>query len=229
MKVCLSHKESSSPVSAGDMSECDLNKAPAIVRGERAMARQAQRARLEALSGAPGAPFFFLGLPQRLEVSHSVWQKIVHEEGVLRVALHHHDDAGRVEKLVKEWLLKQAQVVLARAFEEMLRRFGGRLRNVTCPLVMRSSARPDGLRLTVRSMKTRWGSCSRDGHVTLSAELVHVPPRLIDYVVVHELCHLSHLDHSRAFYFQLASCLPDWKERRRELAAQAWRQVRVAP
>lgn len=56
-----------------------------------------------------------------------------------------------------------------------------------------------------------------NGHITLGAELVHLPRRLIDYVAVHELCHLAHPNHSPAFWFQVATCLPDWRQRRGEL------------
>lgn len=65
-----------------------------------------------------------------------------------------------------------------------------------------------------------------DGHVTLSAELVRLPQRLVEYVAVHELCHLVHHNHSAAFYFQVATCLPDWRQRRAELRAVAHSQAR---
>lgn len=66
-------------------------------------------------------------------------------------------------------------------------------------------------------MKRRWGSCSSKGVITLNTELIKKAPELIDYVILHELCHLKIPAHNKAFYVLLESVLPDWKSRRREL------------
>lgn len=72
-------------------------------------------------------------------------------------------------------------------------------------------------KLTVRPMKTRWGSCSREGHITLNALLLSVPPFVADYVVVHELCHRHHMDHSKAFWQAVEAVLPEYKKARKWL------------
>jgi len=195
----------------------------------RAMEKLAKRRRLAPRSYVTGATVYYLGRPCRLEVTRSVWKKVVREDGVLRVALYHDEDAGRVKALVEEWFFERAREVLAAVLADMLERFGGRIRHARCPLVMRSDGQRKGLRLTVREMKTQWGSCTKDGHITLGVELIHVPRPLIEYVIVHELCHLARLDHSKAFYAQLAMCLPDWKERRDALKNHAWLQKQVQP
>ena len=193
----------------------------------RALARQAKVRRPRPLDYVTGETVYYLGKPCRLEVTRSVWKGVTQDGGVLRVALFNHSDAARVKELVEEWLREQARERLAKVLAETLERFGGQIRRAQSPLAMRSGEHPDGVRLTVRAMKTRWGSCSRDGHVTLSEELIHAPLRLIEYVAVHELCHLAQLNHSPAFYFQLASCLPDWRQRRRELQTRSWLQAQV--
>lgn len=192
-----------------------------------AMARQSQKPRLAPLKYKTGEIIFYLGKPQRLEVVRSVWKSVAHEEGVLRVALYELSNSQRVKTLVDEWFRAQAESLLAGYLLEAIERFGPRIRHAKCPLRMRSDVQPEGLRLTVRAMRTRWGSCAANGHITLSVELLHAPRRLIDYVIVHELCHLAHLNHSAAFYFQLAQCMPDWQQRRRELETHSWRQARV--
>ena len=66
----------------------------------------------------------------------------------------------------------------------------------------------------VTGAKTRFGSCSSAGHICFSWRLMQYPPEAIDYVVVHELAHLKHMNHSPAFHALVASVLPDHKQRR---------------
>ena len=71
---------------------------------------------------------------------------------------------------------------------------------------------PTQIRIT--SARRRFGSCSSEGHICYSWRLMQYPPEAIDYVVVHELAHLKHLNHSPAFHALVASVLPDHKQRR---------------
>ena len=68
-------------------------------------------------------------------------------------------------------------------------------------------------------MQRKWGSCSRRGHITLNTALCWLPPRLAEYVVVHELAHLRVFNHSKDFKAVLAQHLPDWEARAGELRA----------
>jgi predicted metal-dependent hydrolase len=65
----------------------------------------------------------------------------------------------------------------------------------------------------ITAARTRWGSCSAKGNLNFSCRLMGQPPEAIDYVVVHELCHLRHMNHSADFWRLVASVLPDYKER----------------
>src|ERR1039457_5754998 len=71
--------------------------------------------------------------------------------------------------------------------------------------------------------KTQWGSCTAHGSVRLNVQLIKLPPRLIDYVVVHELAHLRELNHSAAFWRVVESACPDYANLRGELKAVAIR------
>lgn len=71
----------------------------------------------------------------------------------------------------------------------------------------------------VRDPRTRWGSCSRRGHLSLSWRLVIAPAEVLEYVVVHELCHLREPSHSRAFWRLLEAARPGWQEQARWLRA----------
>ena len=67
---------------------------------------------------------------------------------------------------------------------------------------------------TVRVMVKRWGSCTKTGRILLHPELVAAPVSCIDYVIVHELCHLIEHSHNSRYYELLSSVMPDWAERK---------------
>lgn len=66
-------------------------------------------------------------------------------------------------------------------------------------------------RITVRHQKSRWGSCSSKGNLNFNCLLLLAPPEVLDLVVVHELCHLKVMNHSKAFYEELERAYPEWK------------------
>ncbi len=72
-------------------------------------------------------------------------------------------------------------------------------------------------RLSIRGQKTRWGSCSALGTISINWRLMQASPEILDYVVVHELCHLLHRNHSPRFWREVQGILPDYARLRREL------------
>lgn len=69
-------------------------------------------------------------------------------------------------------------------------------------------------RITIKEQRTRWGSCSSLGNLNFNWKAIMAPSPVLDYIVVHELCHLIHLNHSQDFWNLVASILPDYRERR---------------
>ena len=72
-------------------------------------------------------------------------------------------------------------------------------------------------RITIRNQKTRWGSCSSKGGLNFNCLLMLTPPEVVDYVVVHELCHRKEMNHSKAFWDEVEKALPDYKSAKRWL------------
>ncbi len=72
-------------------------------------------------------------------------------------------------------------------------------------------------RVAIRDQRTRWGSCSTKRNLNFNYKLVFLPDALVDYVIVHELCHLIEFNHSAAFWDHVARALPDYRERKKML------------
>ncbi len=72
-------------------------------------------------------------------------------------------------------------------------------------------------RITIRMQRSRWGSCSGKGNLNFNCLLMRTPDKIVDYVVVHELCHRKEMNHSSRFWAEVEKILPDYKESRKWL------------
>lgn len=107
---------------------------------------------------------------------------------------------GRLNLLLENWYRQQA--------ERFLRQRAG----VLCPRIGVSYAR-----LTIRSARTRWGSCSAKRNLNFNWKLMILPEPVIDYVVTHELAHLKEMNHSKEFWNVVAEHCPQWRRHRKWL------------
>jgi predicted metal-dependent hydrolase len=126
--------------------------------------------------------------------------------GCIHVTTKGEPTAENVRRLLDRWYRAQAEIV----FRERL---------AACHLRM-----PKGIPLPplrIRPMKTRWGSFSPQGRVTLNLWLVTMPVDCLDYVILHELCHFRIRGHGPRFWNLLERFLPDHRQRRKELNARA--------
>lgn len=104
-----------------------------------------------------------------------------------------HSDSSQLEA----WLVEEASKVIL-----------GRIKAISA----RIGVYPQ--KVSLRSQKTRWGSCSSKGNISLNWKLIFAPIEVIDYVIIHELCHLQQMNHSNAFWTLVSSYAPHYKEQR---------------
>jgi len=109
--------------------------------------------------------------------------------------------------LLQAWLKDLARVELPPRLEELATAHGFQYR-----------------RASIRLQRTRWGSCSSSGTISLNAALLFLSPHLVRHVLIHELCHTLQMDHSARFWSRVACLDPDCTRNRRELG-QAWLRV----
>ncbi|MFO7840707.1 MAG: SprT family zinc-dependent metalloprotease [Fidelibacterota bacterium] len=145
----------------------------------------------------------WLGREYRLLLNKSARASVNIQNQEIRVFLPDPGDKAAVEKRLQDWYRKEALRILTPRFWEL----SESLYELDLP----------EHKLRFYRMKRRWGSCSSKGVITLNTELIKKAPELIDYVILHELCHLKVPAHNKAFYTLLESVLPDWKTRRKEL------------
>jgi predicted metal-dependent hydrolase len=128
-----------------------------------------------------------------------------------RVSLHHGtliiyssapEDQKRTQGLLKQWYAQRAEKIFNLRLKECFRKFDYE----KCP------------RLVIRKLHKRWGSyLPRRSRIHLNPELIQASKAQIDYVIIHELCHVTHNNHSRAFYDLLTLMLPNWENVKTEL------------
>ncbi|WP_081457835.1 YgjP-like metallopeptidase domain-containing protein [Clostridium carboxidivorans] len=82
------------------------------------------------------------------------------------------------------------------------------------------------LKVTIKSQKTLWGSCSSKRNINYNYKIIMAPMEVVDYIVVHELCHLIHMNHSKQYWNTVQSILPDYKIRRRWLKDNGFKLMR---
>jgi predicted metal-dependent hydrolase len=166
---------------------------------------------------ADGAHLLHLGhwLVLRLRMGGRAQAGIVGEELVVQLpagALAEQDD---IEAAIRRWQRREADKLFP-------------VRLAFCHEAMKALHLPFP-EMRIRRMRSRWGSCSSKGVITLNLELMRMPLDCIDYVVIHELCHLLEFHHGPAFYALQERFMPDWQERKTRLQKLAREQYLMGP
>ena len=150
-----------------------------------------------------GETHLHLGRQYRLKVISGDVASVKLSRGYLTVTVSGVPDRERVRTMLHRWNLERAKDV----FEEVL------IKTLTRSNIAQHP------RIIVRAMQSRWGSLSRAGTMTLNSQLIRAPRACIEYVITHELCHLTHRDHDASFYRTLGQLMPDWEKRKQRLEA----------
>ena len=147
-----------------------------------------------------GETFVYLGRQYRLKVTQD-YKRVAKLNGpFLQAVVPDRTDSRMVKSAVEQWYSDRAAEIFRRYLDK-------------CYRIASRHGIPSP-ELSVRTMQRRWGSCSSSKRVTLNLKLVQAPVHCIEYVIMHELCHLVRHDHSRGFYSLLTRCQPDWRKRK---------------
>jgi predicted metal-dependent hydrolase len=148
-----------------------------------------------------GETHLYLGRQYRLAFVAREPAVVRMSRGQLVIAIPGKPDPERVKAMLQRWYLDHAKAVFREVLDEYLPRFEGH----------------EAPRLVIRTMRSRWGSLSPAGTMTLNANLIRAPRACIEYVVAHELCHLKYRNHDVRFFRMLGRVMPDWEKRKQRL------------
>ena len=144
-----------------------------------------------------GESFLYLGKQYMLKIEPSTAEEVKLYQGRLVVKTVN-PKATHIKKLLQQWYIARATILFNKLFEEqfyLFKRFG-----LEKPI------------LQIKKMEKRWGSCTPQQKIILNPELIKAPVVCINYVILHELCHLVHHNHSKSFYRLLENFMPDWQK-----------------
>ncbi len=150
-----------------------------------------------------GETHLFLGRQYRLKIRARQISTVKLKGSYFFVETPEPHDPLKIRDLLDKWYKEHALLIFSRRLEQCYKR-AAKLR-VPFPIIR------------LRKMVKRWGSCSKSGDILLNTALVKAPLYCIDYVIMHELCHLKVYAHNNGYSKLLSKYLPDWKERKERL------------
>jgi predicted metal-dependent hydrolase len=149
-----------------------------------------------------GEYHLFMGKENLLKITSSQQPYVHHYDNIIEAGANGMA-SGMIKALLENWYKQKAREVFSEKMEEILKKY--RIYNFS----------PS--KIVVKSLKSRWGSCSSGGKITLSSELIKLDEIFIEYVIIHELCHLKYHNHGKEFYRLLEELFPEYKTVRKDL------------
>lgn len=150
-----------------------------------------------------GETHLYFGKQYRLKMVQGKIASVKLTRGQFVVTMNGNKSRGFIKKSLETWYLEKANEKFLESVERCIPKFKRMGFN-----------RP---KLHIRSMRTRWGSLSKSGNLTLNPVLIQAPRECIDYVITHELSHLKYHDHGAEFYKLLERIMPDWEKMKHRL------------
>lgn len=150
-----------------------------------------------------GETHFYLGKQYRLKCISAQMNNVDLSHDFIIISIRNKITPEAVKKQLDKWYEEKATMQFHETFEQNWLYFK--------KLALKKPA------LKIRRMQKRWGSLSKNRVLLLNIDLIRAPKECIEYVIIHELCHLQYNDHSRGFYSLLEKILPDWEIRKHKL------------
>jgi hypothetical protein len=147
-----------------------------------------------------GETHLYLGRNYLLKVTNSEKDEVRYKGRYIEV---HKSKNSLAEKLLKDWYKEKANLKFAEIAEPLIKRFE------------KYNVAPKSM--YIQEMSKRWGSCTPKGKIILNPELIKAPKACIEYVIIHELCHLVHHDHTQKFIDLQTKEMPDWEKWKNKL------------
>ena len=145
-----------------------------------------------------GETHLYLGKQYRLKIIENEKEDVKLIRGYIQVYTKDKANNDKIKANLESWYRSHAISKLEKYVKESMKLF--KRHKITEPEIV------------FRTMRKRWGSCTRDGKLILNPELIKAPKRCIEYVIIHELCHLIHPNHSKKFIELKTQIMPDWEK-----------------
>ncbi|PCI23214.1 MAG: hypothetical protein COB67_12980 [SAR324 cluster bacterium] len=156
-----------------------------------------------------GEAFSYLGRNYRLKIQNGPFTPVKLKHGQLTTTQPEgNQDAHRIRKALLLWYQEHAKIKLT----EKAKRYARILEVIPTAI-------------GIKTFKSRWGSCSAEGQIDFNWKIIMAPNRIVDYIVVHELCHLKHHDHSPRFWKEVEQVIPNYTECKEWLKVNSTRLV----
>jgi predicted metal-dependent hydrolase len=154
--------------------------------------------------------FLYLGNAypiQILEDKHINQDHVVFKEDRLHILVKQRD-AEKIKQALKRFYYQQCKALVEKSIASYQPNFKTKPRSVT-----------------IKDSKTAWGTCDSKQQLTFNWRLAMAPQEVIDYVVIHEMCHMVHLNHDRSFWRLVGKIMPDYKEKETWLTISGWKMT----
>ena len=162
-----------------------------------------------------GETHYYLGRQYRLKVMESTSKEINFKGGYIEITTPDKTDKLAIEKELKNWYRIKAQEKFKPIFKKCLKK-------IPIDNDRKEVLNFEQLAFRIVNMPKRWGSCTSAGNILLNPQLIKTSKACIEYVILHELCHLVVPYHNAAFYELQTRLIPDWKDLKKKLDLSVW-------